>query len=250
MDILSSLKLFGLNKYEALAYIQIVKSGVATAKEVSKGSGVPYSRVYDVLDSLEKKGWVLVETSKPQRFRAKKIDIILDEKKNEVIEELEEARKELIEELLPYFHEDIRKVGVWTIRGIRAIHSKVIEMIGSSRESLDIVVPFLPEGFEEEIREGINTIRKKLEEGVKLRLIAGQNIVERLGAPEKGCEVRVSGERMGWVIIADLKEVLYGVFSPPGNEVGIWSNEPEMVRISGIMFNYLWEGSRQLETGE
>lgn len=81
MNTVQNLKLFGLNKYEALAYIQIVKSGVATAKEVSRGSGVPYSRVYDVLDSLEKKGWVLVETSKPQRYRAKKIDTILEEKK-------------------------------------------------------------------------------------------------------------------------------------------------------------------------
>ncbi|HEQ78339.1 MAG TPA: TrmB family transcriptional regulator, partial [Euryarchaeota archaeon] len=87
MYILENLKLFGLNKYEALAYIQIVKSGVATAKEVSRGSDVPYSRTYDVLDSLEKKEWVLVEASKPYRYRAEKIDVILDKKEKIVIYE-------------------------------------------------------------------------------------------------------------------------------------------------------------------
>lgn len=160
------------------------------------------------------------------------------------MEELEEAREELIKELLPYFSEDIRKVGVWTIRGVKSIHSKVLEIISSCRERLDIVVPFLPEGLEDEISEIVEIIREKVKAGVRLRVVAGEKIVERLDP--KLCEVRVSGERMGWVILADSREVLYAVPSSPGDEVGIWSNEPEMVRISGIMFNYLWEGSKEV----
>ncbi len=248
MYILENLKLFGLNKYEALAYIQIVKSGVATAKEVSRGSDVPYSRTYDVLDSLEKKEWVLVEASKPYRYRAEKIDVILDKKEKIVIYELEEAKKRLIEELLPYFNEDIKKVGLWTLRGTKSIHYKVLEIISSCGEELDTFIPFLHEGPDslDYIEEEARIIKEKLMAGVKLRLIVGREIIEMFEKFEvQGvCEVRVSEEHVGWIIISDSKEVLYGVPSPSGSEVGIWSDEPEMVRISGIMFNYLWEGSK------
>ncbi|RLF60605.1 MAG: hypothetical protein DRN25_02295 [Thermoplasmata archaeon] len=55
MGIEEKFKIFGLNKYEARAYLTLVKEGVSSAKEISKFSGVPYSRIYDVLDSLEKR---------------------------------------------------------------------------------------------------------------------------------------------------------------------------------------------------
>ncbi|RLG55980.1 MAG: TrmB family transcriptional regulator, partial [Candidatus Hydrothermarchaeota archaeon] len=87
------LKLFGLNKYEALAYITIVKYAVSSAREISKFSGVPYSRIYDVLDSLEKKGWIFVESGKPLRYKANNLKSILDKIEKQTMKELSETKK-------------------------------------------------------------------------------------------------------------------------------------------------------------
>lgn len=244
MPLYRKLKLFGLNRYEALAYTQIVKMGIASAKEVSRGSGVPYSRAYDILDSLEEKGWVHVESSRPRRYRAVNIENVLEEKSTEISERLENAKNALVNELLPYFSEEMSKAGVWTLRGAKPIHSKVIEVLTSCRGELDVVVPYFPRGYEREIEEAAELIKAKVEEGLKLRVIAGREAIAKV-EPTPG-EVRLSREQMGWLIISDSCEVVYAVLSPRGNEVGIWSNEPEMVRISRIMFNYLWEGSEEV----
>lgn len=238
-DMIESFRIFGLNRYEALAYLHIAKLGVATAKEISRATAVPYSRVYDVLESLEKKGWIYSESSKPRKYRAEKIDRVISRKKQELIENMERAEQELLREVMPYFSRDVKKAGVWTIRGFDAIHAKVLDLIGSCTEELNLVVPHMPR--KREVKQVAELVRKKVREGVRLRMIVGEKVPE---IPEK-CQVRFSRDRMGWLIISDSREVLYGV--PTGEEIAIWTNEAEMVRISKIMFEYMWEGSEEVD---
>jgi len=58
----------GLTKNEGKAYEALVKFGKLSASEVSKHSGVSYSRIYDVLDSLANKGLVEVVPEKTKKF--------------------------------------------------------------------------------------------------------------------------------------------------------------------------------------
>ena len=51
---------FGLNTYEAKAYLSLLK-GARSPKEVSSASGIPISRVYDVLKGLSEKGFAVKE---------------------------------------------------------------------------------------------------------------------------------------------------------------------------------------------
>lgn len=52
------LKIFGLSEYEAMAYIALLKLGTANINEIALKSKVPRTRLYDVLLTLETKGWV------------------------------------------------------------------------------------------------------------------------------------------------------------------------------------------------
>ena len=54
---------YGFNQYEARTYTGLLSIGTANAYSISKQSGVPKARVYDVLDSLSEKGVVMVEES-------------------------------------------------------------------------------------------------------------------------------------------------------------------------------------------
>ena len=62
-SMLDKLQKFGLNLYEAKAYESLLKIGTANAYRISKESGVPRARIYDVLESVTKLGLAMVEES-------------------------------------------------------------------------------------------------------------------------------------------------------------------------------------------
>lgn len=69
---IENIKRLGLNEYESRAYKALLKLGRASAVGVSRGAGVPRARVYDVLFSLEKKGFAIRSAGKPVEFHAVK----------------------------------------------------------------------------------------------------------------------------------------------------------------------------------
>ena len=64
------LKNLGLNSYEVKIWTALLSRGVSTAGELSDIANVPRSRSYDVLESLEKKGFVKTKNGKPARYTA------------------------------------------------------------------------------------------------------------------------------------------------------------------------------------
>jgi HTH-type transcriptional regulator, sugar sensing transcriptional regulator len=58
----------GLTGYEIKVYLALVETGKSTASDISKKSGVPYSKIYEVLNGLEDKGWSESDSSRPQKF--------------------------------------------------------------------------------------------------------------------------------------------------------------------------------------
>ena len=58
---MQQLKKLGFNEYEAKSYVSLVKQGPVTAYQVSKDSGIPRARIYDVLSNLLEKGIVMKE---------------------------------------------------------------------------------------------------------------------------------------------------------------------------------------------
>ena len=48
----------GLGSYEIKVYISLLENGSMPASEISKKSNVPYSKIYEVLNSLEERGWI------------------------------------------------------------------------------------------------------------------------------------------------------------------------------------------------
>ena len=60
-ELLSKLRrYFNLNLYEVRIWTALLSRGVSTAGELSDIGNVPRSRAYDVLESLEKKGFVVM----------------------------------------------------------------------------------------------------------------------------------------------------------------------------------------------
>ena len=66
-----SLEKVGLTSYEIRAYTTMLKIGESNASEISQNSGVPYSKIYEILGALEEKGWIGSDDARPTKYFAK-----------------------------------------------------------------------------------------------------------------------------------------------------------------------------------
>ena len=115
---------FSLNLYEVKIWTALLSRGVATAGELSDIANVPRSRSYDVLESLEKKGFVIMKLGKPIKYIAVQPSEVLDRVKKNMTEEAEEKVKRL---------EDLKTTDVLT--ELNLLHSQGIELIEPSELS-------------------------------------------------------------------------------------------------------------------
>ena len=87
---LDQLLKFGFNKYEAIAYLTLVKQGLISASEISSYTEIPNGRIYNVLASLEKKGFCTVYPGTVKKYKA--IDpkvafkVLIDDQKKSLLE--------------------------------------------------------------------------------------------------------------------------------------------------------------------
>jgi len=81
---------FDLNVYETKVWLALLSKGIASAGEVAELSRVPRSRTYDVLESLEKRGFAIIKLGKPVKYIGVKPNMILEKLKNNVKQDAEE----------------------------------------------------------------------------------------------------------------------------------------------------------------
>lgn len=66
--ILANLKELGFTEYEGKVYMTLINDHPLSAYNISKNSGVPHSRVYDITRRLIKKGYVTSKGTNPELF--------------------------------------------------------------------------------------------------------------------------------------------------------------------------------------
>ena len=89
------------------------------ASEVSKGSDVPVSKIYEVLGNMERKGWVESQNTRPSKYFPKSPSTALQALKMRMEAELKSNEYDLLSELMPlYEQKEIQeRPDIWIIRG-------------------------------------------------------------------------------------------------------------------------------------
>lgn len=67
-NILETLKNLNFTEYEAKAYLALLEESPLTGYAVAKNSGVPRSRIYEILDSLAMRGDILVSPGNTPQY--------------------------------------------------------------------------------------------------------------------------------------------------------------------------------------
>ena len=113
------------------------------ARELSEASGVPYSRIYNILTQLEKdKMWIhKEEESRPSRYFCKSPDEALVIAKKQLNDNFDDQSNKIIHELTPIYqsHDTPIKVALYIHRGRNTCISRGLSLINTARHSIFLV---------------------------------------------------------------------------------------------------------------
>lgn len=253
-------KHFGLNSYEAKAYVALVGFGVLSPAELASVSDVPAPRTYDILRSLEKKGWAMSQPGKENKYRPVHPKIILDkyiqewqEWTKEELEAKKKAREELLKLMEPLIESEIPKYGaekVWVVRGVKNSIVKLREMIEEAEGELLIaengyIIPNLDKEIAGLVERGVEV--KALVPKALFPVVEKTKVFElhRQGR----LELKVVDEVKVPMVVTD-EQVLFVLEDPAARvfqyEPLVWVRDPRIAELFRKEFNKFWEKSETI----
>jgi sugar-specific transcriptional regulator TrmB len=177
---------FDLNSYEAKVWIALLGRGITSAGELAELTGVPRSRTYDILESLERKGLVIMRLGKPIKYISLNPKEVIDKLKKQVdmelherVERIEEVKSNPIwEEVIELYEKGIKKVDPTqvsgAIRGRHHLHDRFEELFTEAQEEVLLATS-----------------------GVELNRIIEYHYPALRAAKERGVEVKIAVDKEG-----------------------------------------------------
>lgn len=226
---------FDLNVYETKVWVALLSKGIASAGEVAELSGVPRSRTYDVLESLEKRGFAIIKIGKPVKYIAIKPLEVVEKIKSNVMNDAQDKVKSLstLKNTQEYLElEQLHNTGIapiksndltGSLRGRSNILSRVRELMENSKKEVFICTSVVD--FEDKSRVILPTIERLNQNNVKIKIaLSGDSEkIKKLNA-KLNLKARhtESGARF---FISDKKEVIFMTTQENADEeMGIWLN--------------------------
>ncbi len=262
-DFLMKLKDFGLNSYESKLWTALLSRGISTAGELSDIANVPRSRSYDVLESLEKKGFIIMKVGKPIKYIAVQPEEVIERIKKK-IEEDTSLKKKLLEnikstgvlnELNLLFKNGIKMVEPnefsGSLRGRQNSYNHLDLLMKNAKENVFLMTT--TDGLERKHNSFKKTIKKLNEKGIKIRIAAPINqnskkiaeelskIVELRNIDNINARFCIIDNKDLWFMVMDDKEV------HPSYDLGIWIKTPTFASAISKMFDSVWKDLKPIK---
>lgn len=249
---------FNLNIYEAKIWTALLSRGIATAGELSDISGIPRSRSYDVLESLERRGFVIIKIGKPIKYIAVTPEEVIKRVKKGVVETTDHQIKlldgiketEVFKEMNLLYKQGVEHVEPanlsGAIKGRTNIYNHIENMIEDAHSYVYIMTT--TDGFVRK-SENMKRIFKKLaDHKVKIRIAAPITTdAARRAADEikSFVEIKNISRITSRFVIVDGKEVLFMMENDKdiheSYDTGIWVNTGYFANSLTRMFDLTWQ---------
>lgn len=254
-EYLNKLKDFGLNSYEAKLWTALLSRGISTAGELSDIANVPRSRSYDVLESLEKKGFIVMKLGKPIKYIAVPPNEVLERVKKKIKNEADEKSKvltslkesDVLKELSQLFSQGVEFVESselsGSFKGRDSMYTHLDSIIKKANKSVDIVTT--EEGLVRKAKSLKNALKKAKEKGVKVRIMApltkeNSDAVKLLS---QFSEVKDAQGRSRFCII-DNQDIMFMLLDDrevhPSFDTGVWVNTKFFSKSLKNLFENEW----------
>ncbi len=255
-------KIFDLNLYEVKVWTALLSRGVSTAGELSNISDVPRSRTYDILETLEKKGFIIMKLGKPIKFVALKPEEVIERVKKNLIVGAQEKSKRLeklkgedvLSELTNLFTQGVKFVEPsdlsGSLRGRQNLYNHLDMMIREAEKTITIVTT--ASGLNRKLDALYPSLEKAKKRGVVIRIAADINESNKAIAKDlsKVAEVRkMTGIRARFAIV-DSDQLLFMILDDdkvhPNYDVAIWLNTEFFASALEQIFEAAWKGFKRV----
>lgn len=255
-------KIFDLNLYEVKVWTALLSRGTSTAGELSNISDVPRSRTYDILESLEKKGFIIMKIGKPIKFVALRPDEVVERVKKNLMNEAKDKTKrletlkgdEVLEELNGLFTKGIKFVEPsdlsGSLKGRQNLYNHLDMMVRDAEDTITIVTT--AEGLNRKLEALLPSLEKVKKRGVTIRIAApiDNNNLEVAKELAKVADVRNLKDIKARFTIIDGNQLMFMLLDDekfhPNYDVGVWINTEFFAAALEQMFELAWKDMEKI----
>ena len=247
---------FNLNIYEVKVWVALLSKGVATAGELSDMSDVPRSRSYDVLESLEKKGFIIMKLGRPIRYLAvapaeiiKRVKKTLKERSDQEIKSVENVQTtDVFSELNLLYKLGIEHIDPTSIagsfKGRNNIYDHIITLFNQANKEMCIATT--SDGLGRKLEHMKNAFKKLNSNNIDIKIAASlktekaKEIAKELSAYATVKDLDLDAR----FVIIDGKDIVFMVNHEKdvheSAETGVWVNSSFFANAMKGMFMTSW----------
>ena len=223
---LQNLQHLNFTQYEAKAYLALLRQGDVSGYELAKNSGVPASKIYQVLNRLIEKEVVLAIDSEPVKYTPIPPDEILSRYRRDYLNNLEMLTKSLDE---IYTKQQYTDNYIGNITGRKFILEKVGEFISLARKTIHLSV------WDEDVEEIQEALSFAAKRNVKIYVVHfGEKMLGFGQEYRHGREHQIRQERGARRIAleTDEEKVILGHFLDSGGSNAVWTMNKGLVLLA------------------
>ncbi len=250
-------KIFDLNLYEVKVWTALLSRGTSTAGELSNISDVPRSRTYDILESLEKKGFIVMKLGKPIKFIALKPGEVVERVKKNLMRYAHERTKrletlkddEVLTELNGLFTKGIKFVEPselsGSLKGRQNLYNHLDMLMRDAEKTVTIVTT--AEGLNRKLEALMPVLEKCKKRKIKVRIAApiNSNNIKVAKELKRVAEVRNMQNIKARFVIIDSNQIMFMLLDDekfhPNYDIGIWINTEFFAQALEQMFELAWK---------
>ena len=250
-------KIFDLNLYEVKVWTALLSRGTSTAGELSNISDVPRSRTYDILESLEKKGFIVMKLGKPIKFVALKPEEVVERVKKNLMKGAQEKTQRLerlkgddvLEELTSLFTQGIKFIEPTdlsgSLRGRQNLYNHMDMLVRGAQKTVTLVTT--AEGLNRKMEALMPSFEECKKRGIKVRIAAPINSNNLKIAKElkKVAEIKNMDKMAARFLIVDSEQIMFMLLNDekfhPNYDIGVWINTEFFARTLEQLFELAWK---------
>ncbi len=148
-EVLKFLRELGLTNQEAKVYLTLLVHGEMSATELAKTMNLHFPQLYNIMSSLEVKGFIEVQEGRPKRYKAIDINYVASRRIAEI-----KSKAKKVKDLLDQVRQSITysRPSIWITLGMRNILRNLVELIDNAKYDVLVVIH----------RDYVNSIKKPL----------------------------------------------------------------------------------------
>lgn len=216
--LIEEMKQLGLNQYEAKAYLKLLEEWPINGYILSKNSGVPRSRIYEVLDGLIKKQLVFEKTIENGKvYYPLEPDMLIKKVKKNYESIIQHVEKETLQ----LFANSKEQYESKVITGRKNIFEFIGLLLEKAKKRIDISI------WQEEHKDLQEAFNEAINRGVKIKGVyfGYDNIYEDVLTHRRLETYLKEKDERYIIIIVDNKEAVTGIISRGEESQVTWTND-------------------------